>query len=131
MLKTKPILSLKESSDGFRISIMSRHTLEDGLTSHPLINTSCYDLWLPIFAPPTKLLGDYYKRGLSWDDFSNAYQNYLKLPRISVEVQNLAVKSLNYIVTLLCVEDTPEYCHRRLLAEECKKYSPHLSLIVK
>lgn len=131
MLKTKSILSLKEDSDGLRISVMSRHTLNDGITPHPKINSSSYDIWMPDLAPPSRLLGDYYKRGLPWEQFEIQYLEYLKHPYIQIKVQGVARKGLDLIITFLCIEDSPEYCHRRLLAEECKKYQPALALIIR
>ena len=56
MLKTKSILYDKEDTDGLRISVMSRHTLNDGITPHPEITDSSYNQWLQILAPPVKLL---------------------------------------------------------------------------
>ncbi len=131
MLKTKSILKSREDDDGLRISIMSRHTLNDGITKHPNIDPSCYDHWFKIFAPPSKLLGDYYKRGLPWKQFEQNYSIYLKTPNVKFEVMALAKKSLDSIVTLLCIEEFPKYCHRRLLAEECKTYQPDLILKIK
>lgn len=131
MLKTKSILEPKEATDGLRISVMSRHTLNDGITPHPEINSSSYDLWLQILSPPARLLGDYYKTGLPWEQFEKRYLEYIRQPKVQIEVQNLAGGSLDSIITLLCIEKSPDYCHRRLLAEECKKYQPLLDLIIK
>jgi uncharacterized protein YeaO (DUF488 family) len=128
MLKTKSILLPKNSLDGVRISIMSRHTLNDGITPHPDINNLSYDLWLPNLAPPIRLLGDYYKRNLPWEKFECEYLAYLKQKKLQIEIQNLAKKGLDDIITLMCVENSPDYCHRRLIAEECKKYAPNLVL---
>lgn len=122
MLKTKSILSPKEDSDGLRISVMSRHTLNDGITPHPNIISSSYDFWMLIFAPPLNLLGDYSKRDLFWMQFEKRYLEYLQQSNIPFEVEFLAKRSLESAITILCIEDTPEHCHRRLLAEECKKY---------
>ena len=69
MLKTKCILEPKEISDGLRISVMNRHTLNDGVTPDLRIDSSSYDLWFPWLAPPNLLLGDYYKRGLPWEQY--------------------------------------------------------------
>jgi len=110
---------------------MSRHTLNDGITPHPNITSFSYDLWLPIFSPSAKLLGDYYKRDLSWEQFEQRYLEYLRQPKIKIKVQELAQKSLDSLITLLCIEQSPEYCHRRLLAEECKKYQPFLALSIR
>ena len=131
MLKTKSILLPKEGSDGTRISVMSRHTLNDGITPHPQINSSSYDLWLPNLAPPAKLLGDYYKRGLPFEQFKEQYLSYINQHNIQIEVRYIAKKSVDSIITLLCIEESPEHCHRKILAEECKKYRPNLILDIK
>jgi len=128
MLKTKSILEPKMKSDGLRVSVMSRHTLNDGFTPHPQISTASYDQWIYTLAPPAKLLGDYYKRGLPWECFEKGYLEYIRQPSIQKEVQNLAKKSLCSAITLLCIEKSPKYCHRRILAEECRKYQPSLAL---
>ena len=131
MLKTKCILLQKEDSDGLRISVMSRHTLNDGITPHPQINSSSYDLWLPNLAPPAKLLGDYYKRGLPFEQFKEQYLSYINQHNIQIEVRYIAKKSVDSVITLLCIEESPEYCHRKILAEECKKYQLDLILDIR
>ncbi len=129
MLKTKCILYKKEKSDGLRISIMSRHTLYDGVTSDDRITDKSFDKWQLDFAPPTKLLGDYYKRNLPWDKFEKRYIEYLN--SIQDKIKNLAIDALKKDITLLCIEETPEKCHRKLLAKECKKIVPELEMIIK
>ena len=130
MLKTKSILYNKEATDGLRISVMSRHTLNDGVTPHPEILDSSYDEWIQILAPPARLIGDYYNRGLHWDKFEQRYLDYIRTSNIQIEVHKLAERSLDSVITLLCIEGSPEYCHRRLLAEECKRYQPDLVLSI-
>jgi uncharacterized protein YeaO (DUF488 family) len=128
MLRTKSILSPREELDGLRVSVMSRHTLNDGVTLHPEIDSSSYDEWVSSLSPPLKLLGDYYKRGLSWDEFELKYLGYLRQAGVQGEVKSLAQKSTNSTITLLCIEESPERCHRRVLAEECKRYEPSLEV---
>ena len=131
MLKTKSILYDKEDTDGLRISVMSRHTLNDGITPHPEITDSSYNQWLQILAPPVKLIGDYYKRDLPWEQFEQKYLDYIRSSNVQTEVQKLAERSLDSVITLLCIEESPENCHRRLLAEECKRHISYLILSVK
>lgn len=131
MLKTKSILYDKEDTDGLRISVMSRHTLNDGVTPNLKITNSSYDQWLQILAPPAKLIGDYYKRGLPWEQFEQKYFDYIRSSNLKTEVQKLAEQSLDSVITLLCIEESPEFCHRRLLAEECNRYQSNLVLSVK
>lgn len=61
MLKTKCILAPESENDGLRISIMSRHTLEDGKTPDSRITPNHFDLHLPILAPHPKDVGAYYR----------------------------------------------------------------------
>ena len=131
MIRTKCILEPLGDYDGLRISVMNRYTLNDGITPDLRINDSSYDIWLPWLAPPNLLLGDYYKRELPWEQFEKRYRNYIEKPWIVNEIQKIASRSLNSDITLLCIEGSPEYCHRRILAEECQKYEPSLDIYIK
>jgi uncharacterized protein YeaO (DUF488 family) len=73
-------------------------------------------------------MGDYYKRGLCWEDFEKRYLEYLRTQRNN-ELQVLAARATRHPITLLCIEETPQNCHRRLLAEECRKYQNSLEII--
>lgn len=126
MLFTRSILQPPSWEDGLRISIMSRHTFSDGVTPDTRIQK--YHLHLPLFAPSSVLIGSYYRRGLPWDEFATEYVRQMRTPRKAFWVRHLAGFALWFDVTLLCVEGTAEYCHRRLLAEECQKYQPALKV---
>ena len=127
MLKTKCILLPKNYSDGKRISIMSRHTLNDGITPDERIDKNLYDEWRRKFAPPLKLVGDYY-RGLSWEEFEKRYLDYLGT--INQKIKELVETASSKDITLLCVEESPERYHRRLLAKECKRIKPKLEILI-
>jgi len=132
MLKTKSILAPIEESEGIRISIMSRHQWKPRIipyTNVTKIEPTRYDLWQRQFAPPQKLVGNYYKRGLSFKEFEKEYITYIKA--IYNEVIGLSKEALKKDITLLCLEDAPDECHRRLLAEECKKINPKLEVEIK
>jgi uncharacterized protein YeaO (DUF488 family) len=127
MLYTKSIHKPKSASDGLRISVMSRHTLNDGITPDPEITWESYDLWWKIFAPPDKLVRDYYKRGLPFEEFAKRYLAYLSKEYVCMEVKRLSLRALaEQDITLLCVEESAEKCHRRILAEECQRYTLNL-----
>ncbi|MDO8555835.1 MAG: DUF488 domain-containing protein [Nanoarchaeota archaeon] len=126
MLFTKCIYSPRIEADGLRISIMSRHTLPNGVTPDPRITPENYDFWFTHLAPPPKLIGEYYKRGLTFEIFSQGYREYLALPTTKEEVRILAETALTFDITVLCVESTPKKCHRRLLAEACQREFPKL-----
>lgn len=133
MLKTKSILKPKNKSDGLRISIMASpydyHIQDDGKTRDTRITEISYDLWLKQFAPSFKLIGDYYKRNLQWNEYESRYLDEIR--KIKNEVKGLAKIAINMDITLLCIEDSPEHCHRKILAEECKKYQPSLVLDIR
>lgn len=105
---------------------MSRHTLQDGVTPDPAITPDRYDQWWPELAPPLKLIGSYYKRGLSWSSFQDGYREHLTTESAAQAVSKLIDLALDSTVTVNCVEDTPERCHRRLLAEYCLILEPNL-----
>ena len=120
-----------QNHPGRRISVMSKHTLADGRTPDPRITEQSYDEWLRILAPPLRLVGDYYQRGLSWEQFATHYRAYLQWEDVNEKVAELSHRALTGDITLLCVEEEPEKCHRRLLAQECKRERPELSVVIK
>ncbi len=128
MLFTKSIHALISPLDGIRISVMSRHTLKDGITPDPLITLDSYNCWLPSLAPPSKLVGGLYKRGLSWDAFTAQYLAYLQEPAVQATIGRLSKLALRTNLTLLCVEQNAAHCHRRLLAEECQRLTPQIHI---
>ncbi|MCA9348896.1 DUF488 domain-containing protein [Candidatus Saccharibacteria bacterium] len=109
---------------------MSRHTLEDGATPDPEIHDDLYDEWWPELAPPARLVGAYYKRGLSWREFEQEYQNFLRRPEVARKITELIDLARNCTVTILCVEDKPDQCHRRLLAEACLEAANDLEVVI-
>lgn len=125
-LFTKCILKEPEQEDGIRISVMSRHTLPDGVTPDSRIKS--FDIHMPILGPSPKLVGDYYKRNLPWNEFEKRYIDEISEGSKSQFVRRMAKMAMNQNVTLLCVEETCEHCHRRLLAETCQKYEPNLNI---
>ncbi len=131
MLYTKCILFPIEQIDGVRVSIMSRHTLNDGITPDLRITKRSYDLWLQEFAPPSNLIGSYYQKRILWEEFELMYKVFLSEPIKAAAVRILAEQALIKDITLLCIEKTAEKCHRRLFAEQCLLYSPRLNIIHK
>lgn len=116
VLRTRCILHPAEVQDGHRVSVMSRHTLNDGMTDDSRL-AGQFDEHRPELALPPKLVGDHYKRKLPWRIFVTRYLDHLTGPvqRASMEEILALLHSVN--VTLLCIEASPDFCHRRLLAE--------------
>ena len=132
MLKTKSFLAQINESDGIRISVVGKHEWKPGVmsyTSLTQITPGMYNEWGKVFAPPLKLVGDLYIREIcDHDQFRERYLDYLKT--IDAEVQALAERGLSERITILCLEESPEFCHRKILAERCKEYQPSLDLII-
>ena len=118
MIKTKCIKDPIEPSDGIRISVMSSHTI-DGIIPDTEITENMYDIHIPELAAPNKLLGDYYKRGISWSEYETRYLEPIRTPYIQSIIINILSKY--DIITFLCIESDDSMCHRRLLKEECIK----------
>lgn len=129
-LYTRAIKAPKRNGDGKRISVMSRHTLRDGKTPDPEITNEMYDEWRKELGPPPKLIGAYYRHEISWDEFARSFREYLALPSVESLLRDLITLAHNSSVTILCVEDTPEYCHRRLIAEQCSLLNSTLTIII-
>jgi uncharacterized protein (DUF488 family) len=83
----------------------------------------CDYIWVKQFAPTPKLL-DYYKSNrITWDEYEKIYHNLL-------DEQDFGyfAKYLNKRICLLCAEDLPEFCHRRLLAERISAIYPNVEI---
>ncbi len=128
MLRTKWIKAPIEVGDGLRISVMSRHTLNDGSTPDPDITPSLYQEHWSLLAPPAVLMGDYYKRGLPWSHFVSRYGEFLREPHTHSAVESLVGVALTQAVTIMCIEELPEFCHRRLLAQYAQLICPELEV---
>ncbi|MDP2638692.1 MAG: DUF488 domain-containing protein [Candidatus Azambacteria bacterium] len=130
-LFTKSIVKEKEPNEK-RISVMSRHTKEDGITpDERIVEGVTFDEWRKEFAPPGKLVGAYYRNEISWEDFARRYIEFLQSPEVKPKVESFAKRCTEETITLMCIEDTADKCHRRLLAEELQKYQPQLKIFHK
>lgn len=71
------------------------------------------------FAPSKELLDKWHKQEVSWAEYETIYTSMLKERDI---LRRYGIKQFDS-TCFLCSEDTPEQCHRRLLAEYLKKHS--------
>ncbi|MBI1982362.1 MAG: DUF488 family protein [Candidatus Levybacteria bacterium] len=116
---TKSIQAKTNKQDGIRICIMRRIKPEFE-----------FDIWMPALAPSTRLLKTYHEGKIEWKEYEKRFiktvlskqKKYLKI------ILDILKKNS---VTLLCWEETPERCHRRLTAERLKKLNHRISLILK
>ena len=78
------------------------------------------------FAPTKQLLDQWHKHEVTWPEYTEIYTNILKSREI---IKKYGVKSFDN-TCFLCSEDTPEQCHRRLLAEYMQEHSKEKVCIV-
>ncbi|MFO1500938.1 MAG: DUF488 domain-containing protein [Verrucomicrobiota bacterium] len=72
----------------------------------------------PILAPTQGILDEYKKSKGSWEAYE---QKFLQLMR-EREIEKKIAKELVEEGCLLCSEDKPHHCHRRLVAEYLKRH---------
>lgn len=68
---------------------------------------------LPQLAPTPELLDGYKKHGGSWVDYEGRFLDLMRARHIENTVPREAIEG----GCLLCSEDKPHHCHRRLVAE--------------
>lgn len=68
---------------------------------------------LPLLAPTQEMLDEYKKQKGAWADYERRFIRLMA----SREVEQKVEKSLLADSCLLCSEDLPDKCHRRLVAE--------------
>jgi uncharacterized protein YeaO (DUF488 family) len=66
---------------------------------------------------------------MPWEDYVARFTKEVLAPQTK-KIKNLADMAMEKNVTILCYEDTPEHCHRSLVAKTCKMYEPDLEIIL-
>lgn len=67
----------------------------------------------PELAPTKELLGDYRKKRIGWSAYEDRFVDLMRERRIEERISREMVDG----GCLLCSEDQPHHCHRRLVAE--------------
>ena len=68
------------------------------------------------FTPTKEMLSQYRKKEISWDDYEKQFYKLIQSRKIESTNKNLLEDAC-----LLCSEDKPHHCHRRLVAEYLEK----------
>ncbi|MDQ5889593.1 MAG: hypothetical protein QG609_86 [Patescibacteria group bacterium] len=132
ILKSACAFSHTNSETDFAILIVSRLTQNDGKTRDPYlceIAQRYEDCWRPELAPRPKTVGAWYRKEINWQEFSDQYLTYLKSETGQVATSKLyeTIKQKK-VVTVLCVEDTCDHCHRSLLLDFMEKKYPDIEI---
>lgn len=124
--------SLDIDQGRIRISVISRPTLDDGITPDKrIIEGVTHHEWIKDFAPPPKLIGAYKRKEINWEEYEKRYLQFLRSPMMLEKVKAFASRCVQEKITLACVEEKADFCHRRLLAEELQRYEPELIIVHK
>ena len=82
-----------------------------------LLDVRVNNLELRDLAPEKQMLKRYQRKELNWDSYAAEYIELLAKRRVE---RNLDVALFDR-AWLLCSEDSPQHCHRRLIAEYLKE----------
>ena len=121
-LKTKSIRAPISPEDGLRICVMRSYDR----AKHPEYQET--DQHIVELSPSRDLL-EALHAGLSWEDYVARFSREVLIPQQD-RIRDLARQAIERNITLLCYEETPENCHRRLLALACQMYQPKLELVL-
>ena len=80
---------------------------------------------MPDLAPTQEILGAYRNEHKNWDTFENAFLSLMKVRG----VEKLLLRRRIANACLLCSEDQPEHCHRRLVAEYLGRHWGDIEII--
>lgn len=73
---------------------------------------------LPVLAPTQQMLDEYKKAHGSWQAYERRFLDLMKERRIEEKISREVLAD----GCLLCSEDKPDHCHRRLVAEFLKQH---------
>ena len=73
---------------------------------------------LPILAPTKEMLDAYKKKHIGWKEYEHRFIDLMAKRQIEDRINPQTLED----ACLLCSEDEPHYCHRRLVAEYLKKH---------
>jgi uncharacterized protein (DUF488 family) len=82
-------------------------------------------LHLPDLAPTQDILDDFVKTKGAWSEYARRFAELMETRRVADTLQG----KLLDCDCLLCSEDTPEHCHRRLVAEHLREHWPDVEIV--
>lgn len=118
-LYTKSIQEKKKKEDGIRICIM-RSPNKD----------ADFDIWVPVLAPSRQLLTDIHTAKISKAEYIKRFTQEV-LSGQNFFLGLLTEIALKHKVTILCWEENPKGCHRKLVAKAAQKINPKLRVVIK
>ena len=80
---------------------------------------------VPLLAPTQDLLDAYKKRRGEWSEYEREFLELMRSRKIETNVSGDTVAEC----CLLCSEERPDHCHRRLVAEYLKQHWENVEII--
>lgn len=74
-------------------------------------------LHMPLLAPTQEMLDEYRKEKRGWDRYEERFRNLMAEREIEKKIERKVMDG----GCLLCSEDKPHHCHRRIVAEYLKE----------
>ena len=116
----------KAPGEGLRIGTVRRPPR--GVPKSEYAARHLYDVWFPNLAPSEALLKAYFPitQARSWRDFKRRFLTELKAPDAKHDLELIAALSHHTNLAVGCYCESPNYCHRSLLAEQLAKLGARL-----
>lgn len=118
--KVKHIIDIRLNNESQLAGFTKKEDLKYFLHAIANIEYSHY----PELAPTKEILTKYKKKEINWEEYSHLYLKLLD----ERNVENLIKRIDLDHACLLCSEEKPDYCHRRLLAEYIKSKIPDVEI---
>jgi uncharacterized protein (DUF488 family) len=80
---------------------------------------------LPILAPTQELLDRYKKKHGEWSEYERDFLSLMRSRQVETNVSRDTIAE----GCLLCSEEKPEHCHRRLVAEHLKEHWSDVEIV--
>ena len=80
---------------------------------------------LPELAPTQEILSDYRKKRIDWETYEALFMELMRERRIEETIPEEIIRD----GCLLCSEDQPHHCHRRLVAEYLEREWGELDIV--
>ncbi len=72
----------------------------------------------------------YYRKEIDFETYRNEYLNYLR-EEVKEQVIDLISIAMKVDITLMCIEESPEFCHRKMLLDYASELAQELMVGIK
>lgn len=109
---------------------MSRHTYLDGITPRPELDEMCDEHYSEL-GPSPRLTGKWIREEISWNYYVIEYENEMRSIESMKVIKKIIRSVIKENVTVMCIEESSENCHRGVFLKICKGIISRLGVIDK